>query len=372
MWENELCSQVEKYLDIYWKKMDSMVLTKFPDCSHIFPDVFLNPRKIILFYSDEGVVISLWDGMSNIQFGEKEMPIGISSITDTCMGLDETVQFLSHNHAKIGQVDGSLPEDIETSKLGELLPLYTRFVDEKGQPISIPTIVFPPDESGNQGSFWLDPEIGKSGEKGHRIFQWRMLGVFNWSRAKRHFVPSLAQTRANEDLLSFLSAYHLNLPKNALKNEIIAGLEKVISEFEKLLNRDERDEESLKQFIKSNSILLGPEAVNVKSEHRLGSEYKADIVIERKTDSGPEYNLVELEPSNLKWFTGSGDWRKEANHAMRQVEDWQEWIEANISYAEKRLPGIRNPSCMIIIDIIGNKSKMLPKVSGSKGFRHFF
>ena len=157
-----------------------------------------------------------------------------------------------------------------------------------------------------------------------RIYSWRILEIYEWSVAMKHFVPPRARQDVTDDLMSFLSAHHLGLAKYSSKDDVIIKLKEVLEKFENLINSDRRDEESIKQFIKDNRILIDPQAVEIIFEHQLGSEYRADIVTKRSAASGPDYTLIELEPSNLRWFTKSGDFRAEANHAIRQVKDWQD------------------------------------------------
>jgi hypothetical protein len=37
------------------------------------------------------------------------------------------------------------------------------------------------------------------------------------------------------------------------------------------------------------------------------------------------------------------------NHAICQVEDWQEWIEANLPMVDRIYPGIRSPEAWVIV-----------------------
>lgn len=87
----------------------------------------------------------------------------------------------------------------------------------------------------------------------------------------------------------------------------------------------------------------------------LGSEFVTDFVIER---SDAEYVLVELEPPTMPLYTKGGDPSARLNHAEKQVEDWREWISENIAYARQNLPGIQEPSGVVIM---GRKRDMTRK-----------
>ena len=71
-----------------------------------------------------------------------------------------------------------------------------------------------------------------------------------------------------------------------------------------------------------------------------------DFVI-READGS--YVLIELESPKQRLFTRSGDFTAIVNHAMRQVEDWQEWIEENVGTAQRFLPGIIAPRGLVVV-----------------------
>lgn len=61
------------------------------------------------------------------------------------------------------------------------------------------------------------------------------------------------------------------------------------------------------------------------------------------------YVLVDIENPQAAIVTRSGDFSAAVNHALCQVEDWQEWIEANLPTVERHYPGIRAPEAWIVI-----------------------
>ena len=98
----------------------------------------------------------------------------------------------------------------------------------------------------------------------------------------------------------------------------------------------------------SNQFLLDPNAKNIYSESSIGvgKEYVIDFVIQK---SNGDYLLVEIESSKHNIFTKNNDFAAILNHAVKQVEDWQEWIEDNISSAQKKYPGIISPEGLVVI-----------------------
>jgi hypothetical protein len=61
------------------------------------------------------------------------------------------------------------------------------------------------------------------------------------------------------------------------------------------------------------------------------------------------YLAVEIENPRHRLFTNSGDFSASVNHAARQIEDWQDWIETNLLVVEKKYPGIAAPAGQVVI-----------------------
>jgi len=169
---------------------------------------------------------------------------------------------------------------------------------------------------------------------------------FRWSGQK-------ATEEAN-DSVAFCVTGHLMELNNRPPNEVLEKLAARIQEFERLLGSASR-EELLKQFLVINPVLLDPTGVQVTREVALGSEHKVDLAI-KHVDS--DYTLVELEKQAHALFTQKGDPTKELSHAIRQAEDWRQWIHDNLAYAQNKLPGVNEPRCWVVI---GRDSSMNPK-----------
>lgn len=123
----------------------------------------------------------------------------------------------------------------------------------------------------------------------------------------------------------------------------------VVTQFEALIERPGLHEKrDVHGFINSHSFLLfpNPDAVTSEVPIGLGTEFRIDFLVQRPDGS---YLLVEIENPQAPLFTKSGDFSASLNHALRQVEDWQEWIEANLATVERYFPGIRAPEAWVVI-----------------------
>lgn len=110
-----------------------------------------------------------------------------------------------------------------------------------------------------------------------------------------------------------------------------------IAAFENALNYA-RDESDMQLFIEANPrILIQHFAVGrgawVKPKQRLGSEYETDFLIAQQGSGGLIWYAVELERPQAILFTKKGDPSAALTHALRQINDWREWLSRNRGYA---------------------------------------
>ncbi|MNC14504.1 hypothetical protein D3C75_622830 [compost metagenome] len=80
---------------------------------------------------------------------------------------------------------------------------------------------------------------------------------------------------------------------------------------------------------------------------RFGSDFESDFIVL----TGQSYNywikLVELEPSLTSPFTKEGIYSKRLNQAIKQVDEWKDWIVRHETYFKESLLKaikIHNPS----------------------------
>jgi hypothetical protein len=87
----------------------------------------------------------------------------------------------------------------------------------------------------------------------------------------------------------------------------------------------------MQRFLESNPRMLIQHLVEgrgacVISQKRLGSEYVTDFVIAQKAPGGFVWYAVELERPQAKMFNKNGDASAILNHALRQIDDWRDWL----------------------------------------------
>jgi len=157
-----------------------------------------------------------------------------------------------------------------------------------------------------------------------------------WSISTLGILPE-----SNENRTNYFNFYvDLLIDSHFLLNET------KISEFETLLNSSPEKEEVLQKYLTDNSIFIDPFIIELRSKHELGDDFITDYVLRRINN---EYILIEIENSTDTIFTKDGQLSADLSKAISQVRDFQAWISDNIAYAQKKLPGIRRPSGLVII-----------------------
>lgn len=89
---------------------------------------------------------------------------------------------------------------------------------------------------------------------------------------------------------------------------------------------------------------------------RLAGEYVPDFFVASETSAGIRWTLIELESPAVARAIEDGSPRKELRHAIKQLNDWQEWLSNNLAKARGRvvdgglgLTGIRSDARGVII-----------------------
>lgn len=101
-----------------------------------------------------------------------------------------------------------------------------------------------------------------------------------------------------------------------------------------------RDEGDIQRFLEAHPRLLVQHLTLgrrswVIPKKRLGSEHETDFVIAQKATDGYVWNAVELERPQAKMFNKNGDPSAALTHALRQINDWREWLSQNLDYATR-------------------------------------
>lgn len=163
------------------------------------------------------------------------------------------------------------------------------------------------------------------------------------------WLQQLAIGRADEadagtasDVLSLLGEASIQLAPSLLED------------YEKLIT-DSLNEETYQQFLTSNPALLDPLAAEVLPKLRLGTEYATDFAVRRHDD---RWLLVEIEKPQDRIFTAKDDFSAMFTHAYGQVLDFQRWVDDEVSYARKTMPGVVVPRRLVVI---GRRSEMSPR-----------
>jgi hypothetical protein len=137
-----------------------------------------------------------------------------------------------------------------------------------------------------------------------------------------------------------------------------------------------RDEADMQHCLEANPRMLiqhltGGRRAWVIPQKRLGSEYVTDFVIAQKTSGGLVWYAVELERPQAKMFNKNGDSSSVLNHALRQINDWRDWLSQNRDYAAK--PSERSGIGLIDIDpelegliIIGRDAEVDQRATASR------
>lgn len=140
---------------------------------------------------------------------------------------------------------------------------------------------------------------------------------------------------------------------NVLSDATLRISDRLIEHFEEILQAPEREEE-YQQFFTKNPVFINPLASRLISKHKLGDDFITDYVLETLTG---EYIAVEIEKPSDPIFTKANDFSSQFTHAFGQVIDFIGWLEQNIAYAQKKLPGIASPQGLLVI---GRSSLLSP------------
>jgi ppGpp synthetase/RelA/SpoT-type nucleotidyltranferase len=135
-----------------------------------------------------------------------------------------------------------------------------------------------------------------------------------------------------------------------------------LTEFETLIdNPAVHEKRDVHAFLTEHPFILHPNPDMLESEVSigLGTEYRMDFLIR---EAEKDYVVVEIENPRHPVITQRGDISAPVNHALQQVEDWQEWIEDNLPTVQRYYPDISAPKGLVII----GRSKSFTRVQQRK------
>ncbi len=136
-------------------------------------------------------------------------------------------------------------------------------------------------------------------------------------------------------------------PQGALTPDVIHAFEQLLSE--------SHPEETYQTFLAKHPILLEPHASEIHPKLRLGAEHVTDFAI--RTHDG-RWLLVEIEKPQDRPVTQRHELSSDFTHAFGQVIDWLTWVDHNIAYAQRAMPGIAGARGRLIM---GRRSTMTRK-----------
>jgi hypothetical protein len=166
-----------------------------------------------------------------------------------------------------------------------------------------------------------DPTNTPSVERAILDFQWALLGLHTQQAAEQ--------------------------PKSFTSLDTIGSLKRIAIEFESLLNEGIK-EEAMQVFLKENSFVLHPSADCIPKK-KLGEDFVTDFVLVATTTQGPTYVLVEIERTSHPVLTKDLSLSAPVSHALKQIRDWDVWLEKNKAYVQNKLPGFETPTYLVVV-----------------------
>ncbi len=120
-------------------------------------------------------------------------------------------------------------------------------------------------------------------------------------------------------------------------------MKKMAVELERAL--EAKKEQEIHSFLEQNQVILtgiyGHNNPLLWSKYRLADAFVPDFLLlgyrAYSQDLRPTASFIEIERANERLFTKSGDPTSFLTHAIRQVQDWKRWVEANRGYLQSNL-----------------------------------
>lgn len=117
-----------------------------------------------------------------------------------------------------------------------------------------------------------------------------------------------------------------------------------LGEFSELLDSDNVNEQQILKFInykhgyflvacilRSYYVRFGHHDAYLFSEFPLGTSYRADYLLVGRGSGGWEFVFIELESPTGKITRQDGELGEVFQKGLRQIEDWDAWLDANYS-----------------------------------------
>jgi len=169
------------------------------------------------------------------------------------------------------------------------------------------------------------------------------------SRMKRNLYRD--HPKAARHYLSLFPNYHLDIQELQDKDR----LNKLSDDFLNVLDDKDATEIDILSFIKANqahfiigSILklynFGHHDAFIMPEFLLGVSYKVDHLLIGRGSGGHQFVFVELENPYGNIAIGDGELGGTFRKGLKQITDWEEWLEANYSSLHEVYSKCKSPN----------------------------
>lgn len=149
-------------------------------------------------------------------------------------------------------------------------------------------------------------------------------------------VPDIRQEQPlDESGLDQLIDEYVREPEASL-NPAVASLYTLYFILAEIVSDPNASEADIHRFLSSYPMLVAPAGFDMRSEVRLGKDYRVDLLLQFR-DVERQILLIELERADIEIFTKKGRPRAEITHATQQVEDWLRWWRENPGQIPKGL-----------------------------------
>ncbi|OCL26609.1 hypothetical protein U472_11535 [Orenia metallireducens] len=122
--------------------------------------------------------------------------------------------------------------------------------------------------------------------------------------------------------------------------------DKVLDEYNNLINQDNLYEELVHKYLEKHPYILDSFYANIWSKPKLGEKLIPDFIIKQMDDN---YTVVEIEKPTDIIINKNGNLNSKVTHAIRQALEYREWIISNNLYARKTFDNIWRPFCLVVI-----------------------
>lgn len=155
--------------------------------------------------------------------------------------------------------------------------------------------------------------------------------------------------KAARHFISYFPNHYLDIEELSEKERLTTQLD----EFSKLLDSDGINERKILEFINCKhgyflvaSVLkyytFGHHDAYLFPEFQLGLSHRADYLLVGKGSGGWEFVFVELEAPTGKITRKNGDLGEAFQKGLRQIEDWDTWLDANYTSLKENFKKHKN------------------------------